>query len=150
VALKHQDGKDVMRELAAVLDAGVRVLMYSGQFDLIVHHLGTEKALEELQWRDREAFAAAKGAVFLVRASIQEYSYLHSRTPLLTLGGRYTRWIREERVASFHADCTRCWSYGTYGRPSRGSGDDFTLRRGPELCRQSSEPQDSGHPNHRL
>jgi hypothetical protein len=40
-ALAHQDGKGSMPELATVLNAGIRVLVFSGQFDLICNHIGT-------------------------------------------------------------------------------------------------------------
>lgn len=49
-ALSHQDGKGVTKELAFLLDTGLRVLIYSGQYDIIVNHIGTEAALDQLEW----------------------------------------------------------------------------------------------------
>lgn len=65
-ALAHQDGKGAMAELATVLNAGVRVLVYSGQYDLICNHIGTETALNELNWEGQEQWANTKPGVWLV------------------------------------------------------------------------------------
>jgi len=49
-----------------VLSRGMRVLIYSGQYDITCNHLGTEKMLEELQWAGRDAWVQAQPGVWLV------------------------------------------------------------------------------------
>ena len=69
-ALAHQDGKGVSRELAAVLDRGdVRVLVFAGQFDLICNHLGVEKVLRGLPWRDQQQWLMAQPGVWAAEGS---------------------------------------------------------------------------------
>lgn len=58
-ALAHQDGKGATEELAYLLDANVRVLLFAGQFDVICNHLGTERLLNRLKWRGRDAWLRA-------------------------------------------------------------------------------------------
>lgn len=62
-ALAHQDGKGVTNELAFVLDSKIPVLLFSGQFDVICNHLGTEKLLNRLKWSGREAWLKASTGV---------------------------------------------------------------------------------------
>ena len=61
-------------ELAAVLDAGVRVLVYSGQYDLICNHLGTETVLRELQWSGNARRQEAHPGVWQVNHQPAGYS----------------------------------------------------------------------------
>jgi carboxypeptidase C (cathepsin A) len=65
-ALSHQDGKGVTKELVEILDSGLRVLVYSGQFDLICHHLGTEKALQNLAWSGQGDWLKAQPGVWII------------------------------------------------------------------------------------
>jgi carboxypeptidase D len=58
-ALAHQDGKGATEELAYVLDADIPVLLFAGQFDVICNHLGTERLLNRLKWRGRDAWLRA-------------------------------------------------------------------------------------------
>ena len=63
-ALSHQDGKGAVDELTMVLEAGVRVLMFAGQFDIICNHLGTERMLNRLKWKGRDAWLRASTSEF--------------------------------------------------------------------------------------
>jgi carboxypeptidase C (cathepsin A) len=65
-ALSHQDGKGVTNELINLLNNDVRVLIYSGQYDMICNHLGTEKALLELAWKDQASYLATQPGVWIV------------------------------------------------------------------------------------
>eukprot|EP01041_Mallomonas_annulata_P003070 gene3070-6020_t len=65
-ALSHQDGKGVTEELKTLLDAGMPVLLYSGQFDVICQHLGTERMLQDLDWSGRQGWMDTKVGVWLV------------------------------------------------------------------------------------
>jgi carboxypeptidase C (cathepsin A) len=56
----------VTAELSELLNGGLRVLVYSGQFDMICHHLGTEKALEQLEWSGRGDWLRAQSGVWLL------------------------------------------------------------------------------------
>ena len=73
-ALSHQDGKGATEELAYVLEAGIRVLVYSGQYDLICNHLGTETALRELQWSGKDTWGKAHPGVWQVKHQPAGYS----------------------------------------------------------------------------
>jgi carboxypeptidase C (cathepsin A) len=68
-ALVHQDGKAATAELAAVLNADVRVLVYTGQYDIICNHLGVEKMLSELQWKSSKKWNEAQPGVWVVDSS---------------------------------------------------------------------------------
>ncbi len=73
-ALAHQDGKGATTELAYVLDAGVRVLVYSGQYDLICNHLGTEAALRGLDWNGKDNWGESHPGVWQVNHQPAGYS----------------------------------------------------------------------------
>ena len=76
-ALSHQDGKGVTEELVRILDRGVRMLLYSGQFDIICNHLGSEKMLRNLPWRGREQWMMAQPGVWLVDKQPAGYIKTH-------------------------------------------------------------------------
>jgi carboxypeptidase C (cathepsin A) len=81
-ALSYQDGKGVTAELTAILNAGVRVLVYSGQYDIICNHLGTDKMLRLLPWSGQTEWNRAQPGVWLVDKQpagyIQSHKNLHS------------------------------------------------------------------------
>lgn len=52
-ALAHQDAKGVTTELTYLLNLEMPILLFSGQFDVICNHLGTEKMLNKLVWNGR-------------------------------------------------------------------------------------------------
>ena len=66
--------KGATEELAYVLEAGIRVLVYSGQYDLICNHLGTETALRELQWSGKDTWGKAHPGVWQVKHQPAGYS----------------------------------------------------------------------------
>lgn len=59
-ALAHQDGKGATKELVAILEAGVDVLIFSGQYDIVCNFRSTEEALDALEWSGRDDWVAAK------------------------------------------------------------------------------------------
>lgn len=68
---------DVMRSvstwLAALLDAGqYRVLLYSGQLDIIVPYRGTMRMAQSLKWSGAEAFKNATRTIWRVRHADNE------------------------------------------------------------------------------
>lgn len=63
-ALSHQDGKGVTRELTRLLDAGLRVLVFAGQYDLICNHIGIEKVLRALPWKHQKDWLLAQPGVW--------------------------------------------------------------------------------------
>lgn len=64
LALAAQDGLGVVRELEDILDKGIRVLMFSGQHDIICNHLGTEKALSLLKWSGSTKWGTARNVAW--------------------------------------------------------------------------------------
>ena len=85
LALSHQDGKGVVQELVEVLQSGVQMLLYSGQYDIICNHMGTERMLQELQWNGREEWIKAQPGVWLVDK--QPAGYIKSFKNLQSLLG---------------------------------------------------------------
>ena len=66
LALSHQDGMGVTNELISVLNSGLRVLLYSGQYDIICNHVSSENMLRELTWSGRDGWLAAQPGIWLV------------------------------------------------------------------------------------
>lgn len=65
-ALAHQDGKGVTTELVYLLDRGLDILIYSGQYDLICNHLNMEKVLDSLAWSAQEDWVNTQPGVWIV------------------------------------------------------------------------------------
>eukprot|EP01039_Chlorochromonas_danica_P002152 gene2152-2348_t len=82
-ALIQQDGKGVVRELEAVLESQIRVLVYSGQYDLVCSHVNTEEALDRLTWEGSNGWLHASRGVWLVDK--QPVAYLRSHENLASL-----------------------------------------------------------------
>ena len=81
-ALAHQDGLSAAPALIAALEGGVRVLVFSGQYDLVCHHLGTEALLADLEWSGKEGWNKASQGVWQVEHTpagyITQYQNLQS------------------------------------------------------------------------
>ena len=88
-ALSHQDGKGVTNELISVINSNVKLLLYSGQYDIICNHLGSEKMLRELAWNGRDQWLAAQPGVWTVDK--QPAGYVKSYGNLQSLLGTYVR-----------------------------------------------------------
>jgi carboxypeptidase D len=73
-ALSHQDAKGVTNELTMVLEQGIRVLIYAGQYDLICNHIGVEKALLYLPWSHKDDWNKAQPGVWLLDNQPAGYS----------------------------------------------------------------------------
>lgn len=48
--------KDVVTTVSKLLDTGIKVVVYSGQLDLIVNTMGTEQWIKQLEWSSLEDF----------------------------------------------------------------------------------------------
>lgn len=72
-ALAHQDGKGVTEELIAILDHGIRVLIFAGQYDLICNHIGLEKTLMNLQWKYQSEWNLAIPGMWLNGGKLAGY-----------------------------------------------------------------------------
>lgn len=87
-ALSHQDGKGVLPELQHVLNQNIRVLVFSGQYDIICNHVGVEKVLRKVDWKDREGWLTASTGIFL--SSGQVAGYVKSYQNLMSMTGTDT------------------------------------------------------------
>lgn len=61
-ALKHQDGKGVVKDIVEILEHkdNVRLLFFNGVEDLICNHVGNEAFLEVLPWQHKDSWMNAK------------------------------------------------------------------------------------------
>lgn len=61
---------DVMKNfearLGALLQDGIKLLIYAGEYDLICNWVGNKRWVENMQWAGRKRFAAAKSVPFKV------------------------------------------------------------------------------------
>ncbi|CAM9145038.1 unnamed protein product, partial [Ectocarpus fasciculatus] len=63
-ALAQHDGAGVVKELQDLLDKKIKVLMFSGQYDIICNHVGTEKVLSLLNWSGSNGWAIARNVAW--------------------------------------------------------------------------------------
>lgn len=85
-ALSHQDGLGVSSELTYVLNSNIRVLIYSGQYDIVCNHIGTEKVLNSLLWDAQESWLKTVPHVWVVDK--KPAGYLKTYKNLQSLLGR--------------------------------------------------------------
>jgi carboxypeptidase D len=85
LALQKQDGKGATAQLAAVLNAGVKVVVYVGQFDVICNHLGVEKMLEHLDWQGRSDWLLADNFAYSVGGQPVGYIKAHKNLGFMTV-----------------------------------------------------------------
>jgi carboxypeptidase C (cathepsin A) len=99
-ALSYQDGKGVTAELVEILNSGLRVLVYSGQYDIICNHLGTDKMLRLLPWTGQSEWLKSQPGVWIVDKQpagyIQSFKNLHS---LLVLDSGHMVPMDQPRIA---------------------------------------------------
>ena len=80
-ALAHQDGLGISRELEKVLDyhrhdeyrSKIRVLVFSGQYDIICNHLGSSKVLRSLNWTRHAEWRTAPTGIYTVDGRVAGY-----------------------------------------------------------------------------
>lgn len=87
-ALKHQDGKGVVKEVVRILDheSKPRLLFFNGIFDLICNHHGNEKFLEKLPWNNIDKWILSKRYAWGANKShLQPYGYMKEFENLLFL-----------------------------------------------------------------
>jgi carboxypeptidase D len=65
-ALSHQDGKGVVPQLISELNAGLKLLLFSGQYDIVCNHLGSEYTLSSLNWTGLGGWLQAQRGVWIV------------------------------------------------------------------------------------
>ena len=78
-ALSHQDGKSIVPEITSLLNSGLDILFFSGQYDMICHHIGTEKVLDKLKWSGQKEWLNTKPGIWTVEGKTAGYirSYLN-------------------------------------------------------------------------
>ena len=72
-ALQHQDGKSIVSELINLLEKDVNMLFFSGQYDMICNHIGTEKAFDDLEWTGRQEWIKAPSIQWTVDGRLAGY-----------------------------------------------------------------------------
>ena len=65
-ALSHQDGQGVTTQLEAELNEGTRLLLFSGQYDVVCNHLGSEYTLSRLEWSGRLDWLKAQRGIWML------------------------------------------------------------------------------------
>jgi carboxypeptidase D len=63
-------GLGVQPQIIRILEAGVAVTFYNGQYDFICNHVGTEAMLDQLPWKGRKDFMDAPGYVWTLNESV--------------------------------------------------------------------------------
>lgn len=58
-ALSKFDGVSTLNTISSLLQKGLRVLFYNGQWDMMCNHYGTEKLLFNLEWNGSDAYQEA-------------------------------------------------------------------------------------------
>lgn len=97
-------GLGVQPQIISILEAGVRVTFYSGQYDFVCNHIGTERMLDQLPWSGKADFASAPGYVWILNqtkrigevVSVEKYPAGYGRstsdgnlTFLVVIGGSH-------------------------------------------------------------
>ena len=59
-------GLGVQPQLINILERGVSVTFYNGQYDFVCNHIGTETMLDQLPWSGRNDFMSAAGYVWVL------------------------------------------------------------------------------------
>lgn len=59
-------GLGVQPQIINILEAGVGVTFYSGQYDFVCNHIGTERMLDQLPWSGKNDFENARGYVWVL------------------------------------------------------------------------------------
>jgi carboxypeptidase C (cathepsin A) len=63
--LQQWDGQGVTSEVTSVLEAGIPLLFFNGQYDLICNHIGNQKWLHALEWSGAAAYRAAQRSAWV-------------------------------------------------------------------------------------
>jgi carboxypeptidase C (cathepsin A) len=62
--LALMDGLGVETQIVRLLERGVPMTFYSGQYDLVCNHMGNEQMLDQLKWSGADDFRSARGFVW--------------------------------------------------------------------------------------
>lgn len=71
--LSQWDGVGVTKEVASVLEGGLQLLFFNGQYDLICNHVGNEKWLTMLEWSGAQAYREAHRSSWIVDGAVAGY-----------------------------------------------------------------------------
>ncbi|KAG2526463.1 hypothetical protein JM18_003867 [Phytophthora kernoviae] len=67
-ALSKFDGVSTLDKVQSLLQGGLRVLFYNGQWDMMCNHYGTEKLLLNLKWNGSDAYQQANKYTWRVKS----------------------------------------------------------------------------------
>jgi carboxypeptidase C (cathepsin A) len=82
--LALMDGLGVEAQIIRLLERGVPMTFYSGQYDLVCNHMGNEQMLEQLKWSGADGFRSARGFVW----TLQGQTPTGARVPPTISGNR--------------------------------------------------------------
>lgn len=63
-------GLGVQSQIVNILEAGVKVTFYNGQYDFVCNHIGTETMLDQLPWSGKKDFKDAPGYVWVLNDTV--------------------------------------------------------------------------------
>eukprot|EP01135_Chromosphaera_perkinsii_P002375 Nk52_evm29s222 gene=Nk52_evmTU29s222 len=69
-ALLEDMMKPVLHDMTTILNHGIRVLIYNGQFDMICNLIGVEEMYRQLEWKGREDYLSAPRHIWHVDGEV--------------------------------------------------------------------------------
>ncbi|XWS56396.1 hypothetical protein CRYUN_Cryun09bG0082000 [Craigia yunnanensis] len=115
---------DWMRNLKvgipALLEDGIKLLVYAGEYDLICNWLGNSRWVHAMEWFGQKEFVASSEVPFVVDGSEAGVLKTHGSLGFLKVSSLYQPYLY---LCFDNLTGSRCGSHGSYG-PAEGSIGD--------------------------
>jgi carboxypeptidase D len=128
-ALAHQDAKGVMPEIKSLLENGIEMLVFNGQYDLICNHLNIETALDIFNWTGLPDWLLSRPGIWSLNK--RPTGYIRKARNLQSLLSKYFFFFSLMVIYSFLIVCfsfilfsNGCWSHGSHGCSRNRLEDD--------------------------